>query len=68
MEAVLVPLAAHLAPDARRGRVIGNVMGGLIAGIMLARPVSSMMTASFGWRAIFGVSSAATSTWKIFAP
>ena len=56
---VLVPLAAHLAPDAQRGRVIGDVMSGLIAGIMLARPVSSLMTASFGWRSIFGVSSAA---------
>ena len=56
---VLVPLAAHLAPDAQRGRVIGDVMSGLIAGIMLARPVSSMMTASFGWRSIFAVSSVA---------
>ncbi len=56
---VLVPLAAHLAPDAQRGRVIGNVMGGLIAGIMLARPVSSMVAASFGWRTIFCASSVA---------
>ncbi len=56
---VLVPLAAHLAPDAQRGRVIGNVMGGLIAGIMLARPVSSLVAASFGWRTIFYASSLA---------
>ena len=38
---VLVPFASHLAPEAGRGRVVGNIMGGLIAGIMLARPFSS---------------------------
>ena len=53
---VLVPLAAHLTPEARRGRVIGNVMGGLIAGIMLARPAASFLAAQLGWRAVFWVS------------
>ncbi len=53
---VLVPLAAHLAPDDQRGRVIGNVMGGLIGGIMLARPLASLLAASFGWRTVFEVS------------
>jgi predicted MFS family arabinose efflux permease len=50
---VLVPLAAHLSPDHLRGRTVGNVMGGLLAGIMLARPVSSMIASWFGWRAVF---------------
>ena len=50
---VLVPLAAHLAPEHSRGRTVGNVMGGLLAGIMLARPVSSMIAAYGGWRAPF---------------
>ncbi|UFN50302.1 MFS transporter [Roseomonas sp. OT10] len=53
---ILVPLAAHLTPESRRGRVIGNVMGGLIAGIMLARPAASFLASQFGWRAIFWVS------------
>ncbi len=53
---VLVPLAAHLAPEAQRGKVVGNVMGGLITGIMLARPLSLFVAASFGWRAVFWTS------------
>ena len=53
---VLVPLAAHLAPDASRGRVVGNVMSGLLVGIMLARPLASMVAHAFGWRALFGAS------------
>jgi predicted MFS family arabinose efflux permease len=51
---IIVPLAAHLTPDARRGRVIGNVMGGLLAGIMLSRPFANFVAAGFGWRAVFG--------------
>ena len=53
---MLVPLVAHLAPDHRRGRVVGNVMSGLLLGILLARPLSSMITSWFGWRAVFFVS------------
>ena len=53
---VLVPFASHLAPDASRGKVVGNVMAGLLAGIMLARPFSSLVAAGFGWRAVFGIS------------
>ena len=53
---VLVPFIAHLAPDAKRGRIVGNVMSGLLTGIMLARPISLFIAASFGWRAVFWVS------------
>lgn len=53
---MLVPMAAQLAPDASRGQVVGNVMAGLLLGILLARPVASMMAASFGWRAVFAAS------------
>lgn len=56
---MLVPLAAHMAPDAIRGRVVGNVMSGLLAGIMLSRPVSSFIANAFGWRAVFAGSAAA---------
>jgi predicted MFS family arabinose efflux permease len=50
---VLLPFIAHLVPEARRGRVIGNVMAGLLTGIMLARPIALFIAASFGWRAVF---------------
>lgn len=50
---ILVPYAAHLSPDATRGRNVGNVMSGLLLGIMLARPISSIVAEFMGWRAIF---------------
>ncbi len=53
---VLVPFASHLAPAAVRGKVVGNVMAVLLAGIMLARPFSSLVAAAWGWRAVFGTS------------
>lgn len=56
---VLVPYAAHLSPDAARGRNVGNVMSGLLLGIMLARPVSSTVAEWMGWRAVYFLSAAA---------
>jgi predicted MFS family arabinose efflux permease len=53
---IMVPFASHLAPDHARGRVVGHVMGGLLAGIMLARPFSSFVAAHAGWRAVFAIS------------
>ncbi|BAQ73406.1 MULTISPECIES: MFS transporter [Pseudomonas] len=50
---ILIPLAAHLAPEESRGRVVGGIMGGLLLGILLARPVSSVVADLFGWRAMF---------------
>jgi predicted MFS family arabinose efflux permease len=53
---VLVPFAAHLAPEAQRGRVVGTVMSGVLTGIMLARPLALFIAGSFGWRAVFWLS------------
>ncbi len=50
---VLVPFIAHLVPEARRGRIVGNVMFGLLGGIMLARPAALFIAANLGWRAVF---------------
>ncbi|CAI8772240.1 Uncharacterized MFS-type transporter YdeR [Pseudomonas sp. IT-P12] len=50
---ILVPLAAHLAPEATRGRVVGNIMSGLLLGILLSRPLSSLLVEAFGWRGVF---------------
>ena len=56
---MLVPIAAHLATDANRGRMVGNVMSGLLVGIMLARPVGGLVADAFGWRAVFSGSAGA---------
>lgn len=48
-----VPFAAELAPDATRGRMVGQVMTGLFTGILLARTVSGFVGAHLGWRAVF---------------
>ena len=53
---IVVPLAAHLAPDAIRGRVVGAVMSGLMIGIMAARPVASFIASQTSWRAVFAAS------------
>jgi predicted MFS family arabinose efflux permease len=51
---MLIPLAAHLAHEQSRGRVVGAIMGGLMLGILLSRPLSSVVADYFGWRAVFG--------------
>ena len=57
---VMVPFAGHLASDATRGRVVGNVVSGLLFGIMLSRPVSSFVAHTFGSRSIFAFSAVGT--------
>ena len=54
---ILLPFAAHLADDANRGRIVGNVMGGLLFGILLSRPLASLVADHFGWRAVFWMAS-----------
>lgn len=53
---VLVPFAAHLAPSHERGRVVGQVMSGLLIGVLLARAVSGVVAEAWGWRTIFRLS------------
>lgn len=50
---MIVPFAAGLAPDHARGKVVGNVMSGLMVGIMMARPISSFVARFGSWHAIF---------------
>ena len=55
---MILPVVAHLAPERRRGQIIGTVMSGLLFGILLARPVATMVAGTFGWRAVFAISAA----------
>lgn len=48
----LVPFAADLAADERRGQVVGTVMTGLLLGILLARTASGLLAAVIGWRGV----------------
>lgn len=57
---ILVPYAAHLTAEERRGQVVGNVMSGLLLGIMLARPIASFIADFWGWQAVFLLSAAVT--------
>lgn len=50
---VMVLYAAHMAHDGIRGRVVGNVMSGLMLGIMLARPVSSLIADFASWQVMY---------------
>ncbi|WP_408095718.1 MFS transporter [Peredibacter sp. HCB2-198] len=53
---ILVPLAASMVPETKRGQVIGSLMSGLMVGIMLARPTASVLTDLFSWHAVFVLS------------
>ena len=55
---ILVPYAGHLAPERIRGQVVGNVMTGLMLGIMLARPASSFVASVSSWHAVYALSAA----------
>ncbi|MDL2399195.1 MFS transporter [Rhizobium mayense] len=56
---ILVPIAAAMTPPEHRGRVIGNVMSGLMVGILLSRPLASLVADFWGWRSFYAVSAAA---------
>lgn len=50
---LLIPLAAAMALPTERGRVVGSLMSGVLAGILLARTLSGLVAAAAGWRAMF---------------
>lgn len=56
---ILIPYAAHLAPAETRGRAVGNVTTGLMLGVMLARPASSLIAAHESWRLVYVISATA---------
>jgi predicted MFS family arabinose efflux permease len=50
---ILVPFAAHLAPEGRQGRVVSTVMSGLLIGVLVSRVVAGVVSELFGWRSVF---------------
>ncbi len=54
----IIPLAAELADPMQRGRAVGTVMSGLLAGILLARTLSGVVGQYLGWGGVFWISTA----------
>ncbi len=52
---MLVPLVASMVGEAHRGKVIGNVMSGLMVGLLLSRPLSNLLVDVGGWRLLYGM-------------
>jgi len=55
----VVPMAATLSPVAHRGRIVGQVMTGLLLGILLSRVMSGVIAQAFGWRWVYGLAATA---------
>lgn len=51
---IIVPFAAHLSKESTRGHTVGKVVSGLLLGIMLARPVASLVADASNWHVVFG--------------
>lgn len=56
---MIIPMAAHLAPEKSRGHVVGTVVSGALFGILLSRPIATLVAGTFGWRAMYLISAAA---------
>ncbi|MDW5555489.1 MFS transporter [Methanosarcina sp.] len=49
----IIPAAASLVSDNRRGAVIGSVMSGLLTGMLLSRILAGFIATHYGWRTMF---------------
>jgi predicted MFS family arabinose efflux permease len=50
---IIIPAISGLAAPAERGRVVGALLSGLSAGLLLARTLSGFVGAHAGWRTMF---------------
>lgn len=55
---LLIPLAATLSTPEDRGRVIGVMLSGIFAGVLLSRTLAGFVGDAFGWRAMFWLATA----------
>jgi predicted MFS family arabinose efflux permease len=56
---MIVAQAALLSPRSSRGKVVGQVTGGLLFGILLAWPIANVIADHAGWRTLYALESAA---------
>ncbi|WP_338831847.1 MFS transporter [Bradyrhizobium sp. 27S5] len=50
---MVVPLVASMVAPERRGQAIGDVMSGLMIGILLSRPMASLIADAWSWRGYY---------------
>lgn len=56
---MILPFAVGLGEPEQRGKIVGTVMGGVLAGILLSRTVSGAFGSLVGWRTVFVAAAAA---------
>jgi len=52
---IMVPMAAQLASDEKRGAAIGTVMTGMFIGILGSRTISGVVGAHLGWQTMYWI-------------
>ncbi|WP_166361769.1 MFS transporter [Pseudomonas akapageensis] len=52
---IIIPALSALATPSARGRVVGTLLSGLSAGLLLARTIGGFLGAHGGWRAVFAL-------------
>jgi predicted MFS family arabinose efflux permease len=57
---LMVPYVTYMAPEMVRGQAVGKVASGVMIGILLARPLSSLVADFWSWRAIYGIATLLT--------
>lgn len=63
---LMIPMAAQLADNNRRGAVIGTVMMGLFIGVLGSRTLSGFIGTYLGWQAMFFLAAGMMSVLFIF--
>ena len=56
---LILPFAAGLSAPGMRGRVVGQVVSGLLVGILAGRVVAGAVAHYYGWRSVFGAAAVA---------
>lgn len=52
---MLVPVVAGLSDASNRGRTVGTVMSGLMLGVLLSRPLASLLAQWLSWRCLYAL-------------
>jgi predicted MFS family arabinose efflux permease len=55
---IIIPFVSYILPVEKQGQAIGKIIGGLLLGATLARPLASALADIFSWNAIFIFSAA----------